>query len=98
MGWVTRLVSCAWETKEDLLEEGTARTNAQRLERPGTSEVGTPRLHSESKERPETAGGEISVLLPGPMLGMPGVSQALGSGWMPDIHPVSDLAGSEVST
>lgn len=49
MGWVTRLVSCAWEIKEDLLEEGTARTNAQRLERPGTSKVGTPRLHSESK-------------------------------------------------
>lgn len=92
--WGRGVVSCAWEIKESLLEEATANINVQRWELQDTSEMGTPGCIQGPK--PEAAGGEYLVL-PVPTLGMPGVSQALGSGRTPDIHPSSGMAGNNLA-
>lgn len=96
MGWVTGFVNRAWETKEDLLEEGTARTNAQRLGLLGPSEVGTPRLHSGSKgqRRQEVR----SRCCQGPCWACRGSVRPLAAGGCLTYIPASDLARNEVST
>lgn len=43
------LLSCAWEARDSLLEEETARTNHQRRELQGTSEVGHTQLQGTSE-------------------------------------------------
>lgn len=42
-------VSCAWEVRDSLLEEETARTNPQKPELQGTSEVGHTQLQGTSE-------------------------------------------------
>ena len=76
-------VNCAWEIRGSLLEEGTARTSAQRWELQRTSEAGHTQIEFKV-QRADVAGGEISSMLPLPTLAMLRVSQALGSETMPD--------------